>query len=234
MTALLLTRPQAQSQRFAAQAKARIGAIPVLISPVLRIVPQAPAVPLEGVAGVVLTSENGARALAEAADVAGLPAWCVGDRTAEAARLAGMQAVSAAGSADDLVALIRAEAPAGKLLFAHGAETRGRVAERLAEAGFDLASVVVYDQAPQPLSAEARALLASDRPVIVPLFSPRSAALLAAQARDAAAPLILVALSEAVAVAWTGAPPARLVVAERPDAAAILDAIAGICTSASS
>ncbi len=156
----------------------------------------------------------------------------MGDRTAEAARVAGMRAVSAEGSADELVTLIRAEAPEGRLLFAHGAETRGRVAERLREAGFEVESVVLYDQAPQPLSADARALLASDRPVIAPLFSPRSAALLAAQAKDAVAPLILVALSEAVAVAWTGAPPARLVVAERPDAAAILDAIAEICASA--
>lgn len=228
MTALLLTRPQAQSERFAQEVQARVGPVPVVISPVLRIVWHDVAVSLDGVSGVVLTSENGALALAHAAPVTGLPAYCVGERTARAARGAGMRAVSAGGNADDLVALVRKQPPTGRLLFPRGTESRGNVAERLTEAGLIVDETILYDQTPQPLSAEARELLVGDRPVLAPLFSPRSAGLLAAQAKGTVAPLLLAALSEAVAAAWTGPTPARLVVAERPDGAAILDAIAEI------
>ncbi len=220
---LLLTRPQAQSERFATEARARLGAeVPVVISPVLQIEPTGAAVSLKAIAAVILTSENGARALAEAADVSGLTAYCVGDRTAATADAAGMTAISAGGSADDLVTLIRAEAPQGRLLFAHGAETRGEVRERLTAAGFDIEDVTLYRQLRQPLTPKAQALLASDTPVIAPLFSPRSARILGDAGASASAPLTLIALSQAVAEAWTGPTPARLLVAEKPEAAGIL------------
>jgi uroporphyrinogen-III synthase len=97
------------------------------------------------------------------------------------------------------------------------------VAARLAALGLPAAEAVVYDQRPQPLTPAARAWLAGARPVIVPLFSPRSAALFAAEAAGAAAPLRIAALSAAVAAA---APPAALLaVAARPDAAAMSDLV---------
>ena len=89
---VLLTRPETQSLRFAADLRRRFGPVSVVLSPVLRIVPRRGPVPLADVAAVVLTSENGARALAAAADVAGMRAYCVGDRTAKVATAAGMRA----------------------------------------------------------------------------------------------------------------------------------------------
>ena len=222
---VLLTRPETQSLRFAADLRRRFGPVSVVLSPVLRIVPRRGPVPLADVAAVVLTSENGARALAAAADVAGMRAYCVGDRTAKVATAAGMRAVSARGDADDLVALVAAERPGGRVLFAHGAETRGRVAERLRAAGVAVDSVVLYDRAEQPPTAGARALLDGAAPVVLPVFSPRSAALAARMAACARAPLWLAALSPAVDAAWTGPAPARRVVADRPDAKALLDAM---------
>lgn len=227
MTTLLLTRPKEQSARFADAVAARLPGVPVVISPVLEIVPRDGPVSTEGIAAFILTSENGARTLAARADVAGRTAYCVGDRTAQAARAAGMDAVSAGGAAEDLVALIRARRPLGRLLFARGAESRGAVAERLAEAGLPVESVVLYDQRPRPLTPEAAALLAGAAPVIAPVFSPRSAALLSRA--EIRAPLILVALSEAVARAWDGPAPQRVAVAAHPDAASILDSIAANC-----
>jgi uroporphyrinogen-III synthase len=220
---LLLTRPRAQSDRFAAAVRARLGALPLVISPLLEIAPRPDPVP-EGWRTAVLTSENGARALAARTDVEGRRAYCVGDRTAAAARAAGMRAVSAGGAAEDLLALLRRAAPEGPLLFARGAETRGGVAEGLAAAGFTVLEAVLYDQRPRPLIPEARALLERPGRVVAPLFSPRSAALLARAARGTAAQVTAVALSPAVAEAWGR--PAE--VAARPEAAAILDRLAGI------
>lgn len=235
MTTLLLTRPRVQSDRFAAAIAARLPHLRVVISPVLRIVHRAVRLDPDDAAAYVLTSENGAEALAAAADVAGKTAYCVGARTALAATAAGMRAISAEGDAEDLFALIRAQAPKGPLVLAHGVHSAGNLAARLRAEGLDARDLVLYDQLPCTLTPEAAALLAGNAPVLAPLFSPRSAALLAKA--EISAPLTLVAISENARRAWIetaiGASPERLIVAARPDAAAMLDAIAAVCPPAS-
>ena len=227
---LLLTRPRPQADRFAVQCRALLGAEDVVISPVLTIKPRGGAVDLAGVAGVLLSSENGARVLAQAADVAGVLAWCVGDRTAAVARDLGMQAVSAGGTADDLVAMVLRARPKGPVLHAHGAETRGDVAQRLAAGGLTVTARVLYDQVETGLTAEAKALLAGTGDVVVPLFSPRSARLFAAAAQGTQARLSVVALSPAVAQAWAVQRDENFTVAARPDAHHMLKTIATIWT----
>ena len=228
---ILLTRPARQAERFAAALRERLGDVAVLISPVLDIWQAGMAVDLAGIDGVVLSSENGARALAAVADVTGKRAWCVGDRTAKVARGLGMQAVSAAGDAGALVGLVAGVAPRGRLLFAHGSETRGDVAGRLRAAGCEVLTREVYQQVEAPLTKAALAVLDGPAPVIAPLFSPRSARLLGAQAIGARAPLALVALSEAVARDWTGPKPRSFTVAAHPDADHMLDEVATIWTA---
>ena len=91
--------------------------------------------------------------------------------------------------------------------------------------------IVVYDQQALTLSAEAVAVLAGAAPVVLPLFSPRSAAL-AATAAVGTAPLWIVPISAAAGAAWDRARPghaprlAGRLTAARPDAAAIRDAVA--------
>lgn len=232
--ALLLTRPRAQSERFAAAFRAVLGDGPrVVIAPLLRIVPRAPAVDLNGLAGIVLTSENGLLALDAGTVPAGLVAYCVGDRTAAAAEAAGVSAISAGGAVDDLIAMIRSAPPDRPLLHLRGAESRGDLGGALRAAGIELQSVVAYDQVPAELTAEAAALLVGTAPVVAPVFSPRSAALLSRAARNAVAPLHLAALSDAVAAAWDGPEPRSVTVAERPDAAAMLETLVTIYTGKS-
>jgi uroporphyrinogen-III synthase len=222
----LLTRPAAQGDRFAEALRARFGpATRIVLSPLL--VPDHLSPSLhEAVAGVIFTSETGVAGLARLRPADGLPAWCVGDRTAHAARQAGYDARSAAGDAVALMTMILAEAPPGPLLHARGEDSRGAVAEWLTAAGIPTTEAVVYVQRPAPLTAEARGLLGGADPVTVPLFSPRSAALFAAEAAaiSASAPLWVVALSPAVAAAAAALRPARQAVAASPEAAAVLDA----------
>ncbi|TNB87688.1 uroporphyrinogen-III synthase, partial [Paracoccus marcusii] len=170
---LLMTRPGDDSERTAA----RIGA-DVIVAPILQIVP----VDHDGAAlarapGLVFTS---AHAVASAGPGRGRPAICVGERTGQVARDAGFAVIQGAGTADSLVPLIAASPV--PLVHPHGRH----LAQRLAVPG-----IVVYDQRPQPLTARARAALMGARPVVVPVYSPRSARLLAGMAAGARAPLWL-------------------------------------------
>lgn len=207
----LLTRPEAQSRAFAAL----LPGLACVISPVLAIV----AVPfdralLETAPGLVFTSAN---AVQFAGPGAGRAALCVGPQTADAARAAGFVAKAGPGDAERLMPMLAGHED---WLHVHG---RHRARE------LPLRGVTAYDQVELPLSAEARALLQGDAPVILPLFSPRSARFAATETRNAAAPLWIAAISAAADAAWDaaqGKPPARRVVAERPEADAMARAIA--------
>ncbi|PTE22664.1 uroporphyrinogen-III synthase [Cereibacter changlensis] len=229
----LLTRPARQGARFAAALRQRFGeGIRLVTSPLLAPLFLRPELPA-GAATLIFTSETGVEAFrrisAEQPQTAH-SAWCVGERTAEAARAAGLSTRSADGDAEALVAQILAAGEAGPLLHLRGAETRGEVAKQLTEEGIPATEAVVYDQRPQPLSDEALALLQGPEPVIAPLFSPRTAALLAGELRLRApgAPLWVAALSPAVAAAAAPLQPARSQTAAHPDAASLIAAIVAL------
>jgi len=228
---LLMTRPRSASERFAAALEAETGPFArVIVSPLLEIVPRpAPALPPE--AALAFTSENAA-ALAAPFAAPGRRAYCVGDRTAEAARAAGFEAVSAGGDAAALAARLAADPPGASIVHLAGAHQRGDLVERLRAAGLPAERVTVYDQAARPLSAEARAALAGRSFVLLPLFSPRSAALASAEAAGATAPLLLACLSPAIRADWAGPPPAAETVASGPDATALTAAIARLLAAA--
>ncbi|PKP84734.1 MAG: uroporphyrinogen-III synthase [Alphaproteobacteria bacterium HGW-Alphaproteobacteria-2] len=224
---LIVTRPERAARRFAAAVEARLpGRYRVLVAPLLDIVPVA-AAPDAAVDALVLTSENAAERAAELLPGSVLPAFCVGARTAEAARAAGFGAESADGAAEDLLALIRARvAPGSRLLYLRGRHVAVPLGEALSAAGYGVAEAVVYDQRARHLSAAARTALAG--PGVVALFSPRSARLLAEEALEPAPGMLALCLSAAVAEAlgtWPGTAP---LLAARPEAAAMVDALAAL------
>jgi len=154
--------------------------------------------------GLIFTSRNGVRAYVALGGVP-LPCYCVGPGTAAEARAAGLEATSADGDAVALEALIRADRPEGRWLHVHGEHVRADLAGRLTAAGIAVTGLAAYAQKAQPLSDAARAALAGAAPVIAPVFSPRSAKLLA-QGENPKAPIYIVAMSAAVAEAlepWT-------------------------------
>ena len=211
-----------QSQRFAKVVTARLGALDIVISPLLA--PRfLPATPPHGADAVIFTSETGVAGAVAAGVQARGTAFCVGTRTAQAAQAAGFAARDAGGDWRDLVALIGREGAPLSLVFLCAAEAATHLQIALADAGHGVQRIEVYAQDALPLSAEATALLAGAGPVLLPLFSPRSAQIFCDQANPTA-PLYLVALSDAVAGAFT-LPFARKVVAHRPNSAALLDAM---------
>lgn len=180
---LLLTRPLPASLRFHEELKAAGVSCPAVISPLIRIEPL-PVGDLSADVGLIFTSENGVRA---SGAVAGR-AWVVGSRTAQAAREAGLTVKHVAPDADALVAYLLANRPDCPLLHLRGEHARGEIAKRV-----DAGEQVVYRQHEMRLSDEALALLAGGGTVIVPLFSPRTAMLLAAQSGIPDAPCRIVA-----------------------------------------
>lgn len=229
---LLLTRPALQSARFAQEVAARVPGLRLIVSPVIEIAPRPLGYQPDEYAGLIFTSENGVAAFAAAWDGRAHPVWCVGVRTAEAARAAGFARVTSAaeggGDAEALLCLLRAAHPETPLLHLRGAHARGDLAPRLTAAGLPCDACILYDQGARPLTPEARAALLGPVPVVLPLFSPRSATLCADGAAGASAPLHPAAISPAAARAWQALRPEPPVVADRPDSAAMLDAVSGI------
>jgi uroporphyrinogen-III synthase len=231
--AVLVTRPEPQASGFSAALQARLGDVAIVSSPMMEIARSAEAFPdlPEALAGVVLTSTSALSVLtgAERARLTGRDAWCVGPRTAEAAGKAGLRVVAVTPDAEALVAALRATPPRGPLLHLCGRHVVAPLGAILAPAGIELRAAVVYEQPDQPLNDTAQRLLAGAAPVMLPLFSPRSARLLGQElaTRGPAAPLFIAAISPATAAAWRAAAPALpvvcLEVAARPDGAAMLD-----------
>ena len=225
-TVLLLTRPAAQSARFLAQCEEALGSpFEAVIAPVIEIVPRGEQIDLLPFAGVVFTSENAVAALGQNADARGMRAWCVGRRTADAAAKSGFDTVSADGAAENLIALLLREPPAGTLVHLCGAHVASDVAGRLTAGGVPTEARVVYDQVPQGLPEAVRRLLeGADRPVVLPLFSPRTARLLRNEVPDPSPLLRPLALSAQVAAAWgpATAPGHTTRVAAKPTAADLM------------
>ena len=107
-------------------------------------------------------------------------------------------------------------------MLAHirGAHTVGQVADTLRAEGFACADLVAYDQVAVPLSEQARDALAGETPVILPLFSPRTAKLISRYG-PFAAPIHAVAISAAVAPDFALE---ALIVAERAEGNAMVAA----------
>lgn len=194
-----------------------------------------PVLPHGPIRGIILTSETGAEAagrLVRAGAVLPRLAFCVGDRTAQAAGAAGFEARSAKGDATALVALVRASIQEGPLLHLCGEDSAGDIAGTLTKGGLVTHSVAIYAQRPCALTPQALALFGQDDPVLLPVFSPRSARLLAAALPDQRrAPLWIAAISPAAAAAAAGLRPARMLTAARPDSENLLHAVAALLSA---
>lgn len=230
---LLLTRPQAAAERFLTGLPDEVRArVRVLISPIMSIEVTADRIDTGPARTLILTSGNGVAAAARLGVPRGLPVFTVGETTARKARDEGWTATCAGKNADELVRNLPGFSPGVPILHLRGRHSRGDVARRLTGAGLPTEARVIYDQVARPLSPQAREALTGDDPVIVPLFSPRSAALLD-RTPGVTAPLIPVALSPAVADALHAVDTSRLITCPEPTAvamsAALCDVLRGLC-----
>jgi uroporphyrinogen-III synthase len=178
------------------------------------------ALDLTGVVALAFTSAQGVRAFTALSD-ARLPAFTVGEATAEAARAAGFSEVqSADGDVAALAELIAKDCP-GPILHAGALYLAGDLVGDLAARGLTARAAALYDTLPvDPAPALAR--LADIDAVLV--HSPKAAGLLADFLTTHPAPhLRLLALSEAVATPLRTVESAKIAVAPFPNEASLLN-----------
>lgn len=176
MVRLLMTRPQVDSDRFlAALGHDVLAGVEVITSPLMRIEPVAEAPDIANARGLIFTSRNGVR-IADALGITkDLPCYCVGAQTTALAADLGWSAHMAGENADALVARLMDQRPPAPLLHLRGNHARGDIAARLSGGGLPTKEAVIYDQVAQPLSRQAKAVIADAHPVVAPLLSPRTA-----------------------------------------------------------
>ncbi|MBE2277995.1 MAG: uroporphyrinogen-III synthase [Rhodobacteraceae bacterium] len=231
---ILITRPEPQASRLAAELTDAYGARAApLLSPLMMTEILTPQVPSGPFAAVILTSEAGAAAAERLAPLP-RPAFCVGTRTAIRAAAAGfiptvIEADAAAlvatlGTAALNTALPTAAGDTARLLWLRGADRAADLAALLPQCQIE--ELIVYAQRPRPLTAAALDCLGRPGPVILPLFSPRSVRLfLAAAPSRIEARLLAVAISAQVAAEVPAERFAGCRVADTPDGAGMLVAI---------
>ncbi|WP_255009004.1 uroporphyrinogen-III synthase [Roseovarius sp. M141] len=221
---ILITRPEPGASRFIAALRDLPGGdLPLVRSPVLAIEPQGSLPDLEGVRWLIFTSQHGVFRFAQLSARRDIPAYAVGDTTAQAAQEAGMHAISCAGDARDLLARIAADGATGPMLHLRGTHAAADVAGALTAAGIVASEAVLYAQRPLPLSDAARACLTGTAPVIAPVFSPRSAAALL-EGIQVTAPLVILAISRAAADRVPKGAAQACIVAGQPDAVGMVRA----------
>ena len=236
---LLVTRPEPDNERTAATLRAQ--GHDVLLAPMLRIeaVPNvdlgAPSQGAQSWSGVLLTSANGARALAahpRRGELLALPVLAVGRASADVARAAGFADVASAdGDADDLVRLAAARfAGAPKpLLYPAGEDRSHDLAGALSAKGVAVHTVVVYRAvAANEFPPDVRAALTQGRIEAVLHFSRRSVESYLECGRtirqESVAPMHY-CLSERAAEPLRHAGAARIAVSAEPDEASLIGRI---------
>jgi uroporphyrinogen-III synthase len=228
---LVVTRPQADSERTAAALRARGHG--VLVAPLMRVEPVA--ADLSGNwGGVIITSANVAGAIAgnpAGAALLKLPLFAVGRRSADAARQAGfVDVTTAGGDVRDLVQLIaerRADASA-PLLYLAGEHRAADLVAELAAHGIAAEMAVVYRAVTAPFPPELIAALKAGEIDGVLHFSKRSVENYIAGAGRAgvAEPALKVqhfCLSRPISEPLQRAGAARIMVARRPDEPALIE-----------
>ncbi len=213
----------AQSAAYAAELQQVFaGKVTIVQSPLQDIVPLKTAISLKDVHHLLFTSANGVRVFCDLSERRDIPCLCVGDKTAAVARALGLEAVSAGGNVQDLAALMRKydHADDGQFLYLHGQHTAREIPGKIRD-------IVIYDQIGCELTKTAKSALTDHAPVLVPLFSPRSADLFMQQIsgltmRNSSA----ICLSQNVADRLDPSVFSDLRVASQPTAAAITREIA--------
>ncbi len=226
---VLLTRP-AEDSAVLAEILRGHGMVQV-IEPLMTVVPTDVAPDFIGVQAVLLTSANGARALAKKISERDIPVFAVGHATAHTARELGFDNVeSAAGDVNALAELVRTrlEPSAGALLHPAGGAVAGDLAGMLDQYGFSVRRVILYEaHLAVEISEPTCGLFSAGVIDAVLFFSPRTAqtfVILANQAGlpSACAGIDALCLSAAVADALSELHWRSVRVAERPEIGALL------------
>jgi uroporphyrinogen-III synthase len=232
---VLITRPEREATALATALSER--GHQAVIAPLfqLELLPPSDFAPaLAACQAVLLTSANGARALAEANEMRAKPVFAVGDVTARTAEGLGFATVvSAGGNVTALAALVaeRLKPEDGPLLHISGVAVAGDLAGTLGARGFDVRRFALYDaREVAALPDSARAALEAHALDVAAFFSPRAGTLFAKLVFEAGlaqtcSGIAAVAISPAAAEPLRALPFKATLAAPQPTRQAVLDMI---------
>lgn len=230
---ILITRPQEDAARFAERLRGH-GHEPLCSSLLSVRFFDGPELTFVNVSAILATSANGMRAFARRTARRDLKILAVGPQTADAAHKSGFEDVECAdGDASTLAAAVLnwVKPEDGVLLHAASADNEGQVKTLLAEEGYTVDVIVLYEViAVHKLPTMAREALAGNSLDAAVVFSPRSAMALRdcvqrAGLDEACTKIAAVCISKATADALQPLTFRKLVVAAKPNQDAMLAAV---------
>lgn len=193
MPTLLITRPKEAADRFLAQVRAQLPEVSAIVSPVLTFDSLVIAKPPKAET-LILTSSQ---AVQEASRLGyECDAICVGQRTTDMALSVGLSARFGGQDVQTLIGTLKQDRPKGPIVYIRGEHVASDIATELKRDRIKIDEVIAYRQIAAPLNEAAHRILAGNLPVVLPLFSPRSAWLVQARVT---APLHIIAMSQQVA-----------------------------------
>lgn len=202
---IIITRNLKAGQRTAIELRSLgLSRHRMILSPLVEIRFITPKLNLGRFRSAIFTSQNAARAASP--PPAGMLAWCIGEKTADIARKKGFMVITAKGNAESLISLLKESPLKHPMVWLRGRHTAVDIQRRLFETGIQIQSEIVYEQQALCLSEAALENL-QVQPCILPVFSPKTAAILSREAEGLVNPGHLVCClgyrtAEACRLSW--------------------------------
>ena len=211
---LLLTRPLDGNARFCLKIKHLLNKCEILDSPIQKIefLPSLSKVNKNAV--LIFTSVNGLRA-AEKHNLTNNRCFVVGKNTKKIAVSFGYEVLGFSKDQENLLKLIKSKKPTESMVHIRGKHTVGNLCASLKKSEFSCLEIIGYNQEPLKIKKQNLRKIQSGRPVILPIFSSRSAKLL--RSNIDLSGFNVVAISEAVAQILTGVELGELVISKKPN-----------------
>ena len=211
---LLLTRPLGGNERFCLKIKHLLYSCEILDNPIQRIdfLPSLSKVNKNSV--LIFTSANGLRA-AKKHNLINKKCFVVGANTKKVAVSFGYDVLGFSKDQENLLKLIKSKKPTESMVHIRGKHTVGNLCDALKRNQFSCLDIIGYNQEPLKIKKQNLQKIHSGRPVILPIFSSRSAELL--QSNLDLTGFNVIAISEAVAKIVTGVELGGLVISKKPD-----------------
>ena len=211
---LLLTRPLDGNERFCLKIKHLLYSCEILDNPIQKIdfLPSLSKVNKNSV--LIFTSANGLRA-AKNHNLINNKCFVVGANTKKIAVSFGYDVLGFSKDQKNLLKLIKSKKPTESMVHIRGKHTVGNLCDALKRSQFSCLDIIGYNQEPLKIKKQNLQKIYSGRPVILPIFSSRSAKLL--QSSLDLTGFNIIAISEAVAKIVTGVELGGLVISKKPD-----------------
>ena len=211
---LLLTRPLGGNERFCLKIKHLLYSCEILDNPIQRIdfLPSLSKVNKNSV--LIFTSANGLRA-AKKHNLINKKCFVVGANTKKIAVSFGYDVLGFSKDQENLLKLIKSKKPTESMVHIRGKHTVGNLCDALKRNQFSCLDIIGYNQEPLKIKKQNLQKIHSGRPVILPIFSSRSAELL--QSNLDLTGFNVIAISEAVAKIVTGVELGEIVISKKPD-----------------